>query len=169
MTNEIMTPKEIQETQHVSYEIMQEALKQSEKRLEDFLDTKKDIERKAMFLMCFCVLFCFVIAQIFKNTNILFLIYFLLVTAIALFNAALLPMKFGTIGSEPGCFLKKDIIGGDNRTLAYVLAYITHSYKLRIDVSYKSLKNKNKLVAIGSIMIMLSIACAIYAIFFSFR
>jgi hypothetical protein len=58
------------------------------------------------------------------------------------FLAALRGLNYGSIGSNPKFWLRKDTLEGDNDTLNTVLAYLTHSYQEIIETTYISNEKK---------------------------
>jgi hypothetical protein len=143
---------------NINIDIAKEAFSQSEKRLNDILETKKQYEQKAFILLNSYFLTStalFTIAfSIFKSKESLifygFIIYgIILFIATFCFILSLLKDDYGYLGSTPDMWLKKDILEGDNSSLAIMLSYITYYHQERINYSLISNQKKEKWIDRG--------------------
>jgi hypothetical protein len=154
----MMSMEELQNSE-INIDIIKEALKQAEKRLQDFLETKNRLNQKLFILfngyvpiLIGLIIACFVIAQ---NNMESLLLFFLIplscffAVSILFFVLAFQSAQHGSLGSSPDFWLHKDTISGDQKTLSKILSYLVYSYQQRIDVSYKSNLKKMTLQHLG--------------------
>lgn len=148
----MLTLGEIQKSK-VSLPIIREALNQVEKMVQDIIRKKETVNQKSfvLFNAYFTILIGLVSASyvVFdKGYSGLFGFVFPL-SSFFLVSLVFLLMSlrcgyFGTLGSRPGFWLTKDVIEGNENTLAIMLAYLTHTYENAITISVKS--NETKIV-----------------------
>lgn len=143
----------------INIQIAREAYNQADKRLADILSTKEAFEQKAFTLFggyMTALLGLFTAAGVlYEQSGINKLsISFLLSGAMVLlgvlcFVSALKGYGYGAAGSNPGMWLTKNIIDGDDDALPYMLACIIFHHQKRIKVSIESNRKKHFWISLG--------------------
>jgi hypothetical protein len=134
----------------ISEEVVNNGIKECEKRLHDILDAKKNLEDKAMRLLilqtALAIILTILSSQSTKlatfDMSCITLGVVILSTGIALSVFSLQVAKYGSIGSHPNNWLQNDIIANTNSCVKKINALILHSYIDRIDISQNSNNEK---------------------------
>ena len=155
----------------INYEIIREALEQSEKRLKDYLQTMKDINQKTfIYFNAYLTIIIGLISAgyIIKDKNIypqlldfIFIFSPFILCSLILFILALHSFNYGSVGSDPEMWLEKDIIEGDKDRLSKMLGEITFYHENRIAESLKSNGKKLKFQEAGIYLSILGIIASI--------
>lgn len=134
----------------INADVAREAYSQSEKRLSDVLETKKSFEQKAFTLFGAYTTISFaligVAGSLFKDSGASPLVLamgasgLVLVAGAILLVLALHERTYGTLGSNPEIWLRKDTIDGVEAALPLMLAYVTFHHQERIEASIASNK-----------------------------
>ncbi|HUT85630.1 MAG TPA: hypothetical protein VMW66_02185 [Elusimicrobiales bacterium] len=171
-----VTEKDIR-SWNVNYDIAKEAFNQSHIRTKDLLDVKDKSDTKAFTLLSIyitLIIGLLTVGNIFsEKIEKISIIYLFVIPAISLFFGtimlfiSLLSSKYAYLGSTPKMWLKKEIMEGDNNTLAKLLVELTYFYKKRICQSIKSNRKKLIFIDIGIIFGLFSILSCVSRIFMS--
>ena len=149
----MMTLEDIKNLPKIDLTIAKEAHAQADRRLADTLETRKMFEQKAITLFSAYIaltLALFGIAGSFHSRPFLAAGLLTIVGAI-LFVIALMDATCGALGSDPAMWLTKGTIDADEGVLPWMLAYITHHHKERIDRSTQENNRKARLIRWGLI------------------
>lgn len=182
---EILSIEKIEQIQDlkVNEKIVREALNQSEKKLIDFLENKKNICNKIfiLFNVFISILIALVsaVAYVTQHQECKLFLYFIYPFGALLFLSVLFCLlalkadRYGSLGTKAGFWLRKDILEGNSNTLTVMLGYVLYSYKEKIETTYlsneKKIRLENTSVALsilgflfGIIFFLLQYHCNLY-------
>jgi hypothetical protein len=157
----MLTPEELRSSK-VDFEIAKEALAQSEKRLRDALDDKKDIEQKATVLFGAYITITLALfgvggafardAHLMAPALPFFVSGSVFLIGVLAFVLVFKSAEYGYLGTKPSMWLVTGRIDGDKQALARMFAYLTYHHANRIEVSDASNARKSATLHFGMVM-----------------
>ena len=159
----------------ISFDAVTLGMQHAEKRLEDALKTKDNLEKKA-----FAILGGYITISVatlggafFKIENGSSVFYSLIIIGIIFLLAAMMVLRslktpnYGTIGSYPDAWLRGGILDGNRDSTALNIAYILHDYQGAITISDESneqrLKKLDTAIRLGELAAIVAIALSVLA------
>jgi hypothetical protein len=154
----MMTLEEIRAAK-INTVVSREAHDQASKRLSDALDTKKTLEQKAFVLFNAYITLSaalFGVGGFLLKTTVgavpawpFFIAGIVFLSGTFPFVYVLFDKDYGALGSDPGMWLDKETMEGDDSVLPRMLAYITFHHKERISKSEHANNLKAKAIRMG--------------------
>lgn len=149
-TGAMLSAQDIHGLSHINSDVLDEAIRQTEMRMRDAMETKNGFEKRGFELLKLSLIACGgalgLAATLKPEAGALFWalisVAVVFTTAMALLTQCIMGRDYGSIGDYPSLWLRRGVLDGDDQAFQWTRAYAIRDYEERLAVSDQSNAHK---------------------------